>query len=71
MKGLCVDPCEADTLRAVYIVLPSFQPSPETTIALGGDDTSIDFTGDLQVDYCSVDKTLYQVYYATEDAEED
>ena len=45
MKGLCVDPCEADTLRAVYIVLPSFQPSPETTIALGGDDTSIDFTG--------------------------
>ena len=34
----------------VYIVLPSFQPSPETTIALGGDDTSIDFTGDLQVD---------------------
>lgn len=55
----------------VYIVLPSFQPSPETTIALGGDDTSIDFTGDLQVDYCSVDKTLYQVYYATEDTEED
>ena len=34
----------------VYIVLPSFQPSPETTIALGGDDTSINFTGDLQVD---------------------
>ena len=45
LKGLCVDPCEADVLRAVYIVLPSFQPSPETTLALGGDDTSIDFTG--------------------------
>lgn len=70
LKGLCVDPCEADTLRAVYIVLPSFQPSPETTIALGGDDTSIDFTGDLQTDYCSVDKTLYQIYYATEDSEQ-
>lgn len=54
----------------VYIVLPSFQPSPETTIALGGDSTTIDFTGSLQTDYCSVDKTLYQIYYATEDSEQ-
>ena len=70
LKGLCVDPCEADTLRAVYIVLPSFQPSPETTVSLGGDDTSIDFTGDLQVLYCASDKPLYEVYYATEDEED-
>ena len=32
---------------------------------------SVGISKDLQVDYCSVDKTLYQVYYATEDAEED
>lgn len=54
----------------VYIVLPSFQPSPETTIALGGDDTSIDFTGDLQVNYCSTTKDLYTVYFCPDDDED-
>lgn len=70
LKGLCVDPCEADVLRAVYIVLPSFQPSPETTIALNSDNPTLDFNGSLQVDYCSTDKALYHVYYATADAEQ-
>lgn len=70
LKGLCVDPCHADELKAVYIVLPSFQPSPETTVALGGDDTSINFTGDLQVNYCSADKALYYIYYAPDDDED-
>jgi hypothetical protein len=69
LKGLCVDPCEADTLRAVYIVLPSFQPSPETTIALNSDNPTLDFNGSLQVDYCSTDKTLYKIFYATADSE--
>lgn len=70
LKGLCVDPCEADVLRAVYIVLPSFQPSPETTIALNSDNPTLDFAGSLQVDYCSTDKALYHVYYATADTEQ-
>lgn len=70
LKGLCVDPCHADELKAVYIVLPSFQPSPETTVALGGDDTSINFTGDLQVNYCSADKALYYIYFAPNDDED-
>lgn len=70
LKGLCVDPCEADTLRAVYIVLPSFQPSPETTIALSSDNATLDFNGSLQTDYCSTDKSLYHVYYATADTEQ-
>lgn len=68
LKALCVDPCEADTLRACYIVLPSFQPSPETTINLTTDGT-LDFNGDLQVNYCSADKELYTIYYATADSE--
>lgn len=69
LKGLCVDPCQADTLRAVYIELPSFQPSPETTIALNSDNPTLDFSGSLQVNYCSADKELYHIYYATADAE--
>ena len=70
LKALCVDPCHADELKGCYIVLPSFQPSPETTIALGGDDTSIDFTGDLQVNYCSTTKDLYTVYFCPDDDED-
>ncbi len=70
LKGLCVDPCEADTLRAVYIVLPSFQPSPETTIALNSDNPTLDFAGSLQTNYCSTDKELYKIYYATADTEQ-
>ena len=70
LKALCVDPCHADELKGCYIVLPSFQPSPETTIALGGDDTSIDFTGDLQVNYCSATKDLYTVYFCPDDDED-
>ena len=59
LKVLAVDPCTVDTLRAGYLVLPSFQVSPEVTIGLTTD-TTIDFSGDLQVDYCSANKTLYK-----------
>lgn len=45
LKVLAVDPCSADTLKAAYVVLPSFQPSPETTISLQTDGT-LDYTGD-------------------------
>lgn len=68
LKALCVDPCDADTLRACYIVLPSFQVSPEISISLQTDG-KINYTGDLQVDYCSVDKNLYEFYYADGDEE--
>lgn len=69
LKALVVDPCEADVLRSAYIVLPSFQPSPETTIALSSDNATIDFAGSLQVNYCSAEKDLYSIYYATADSE--
>lgn len=69
LKALVVDPCEADTLRSAYIVLPSFQPSPETTIALSSDNATLDYSGSLQVNYCSTDKELYKIFYATADSE--
>ena len=68
LKALCVDPCSADTLRACYIVLPSFQVSPEISLELNTE-ANIEYKGDLQVDYCSADKTLYEIYIAADDEE--
>lgn len=69
LKVLAVDPCSADTLKAAYIVLPSFQVSPEVSISFTTDGT-LDYTGDLQVDYCSTNKSLYEFYWAEEDDED-
>lgn len=62
-----VDPCDG-TLKACYVVLPSFQASPETTISLNADETEMDFSGNLQLDYCSADKALYYIYFPSENA---
>lgn len=51
LKVLIVDPCEPDTVRAAYVVFPSFQPSAEVSISFSTDAT-IDFTGRLQTSYC-------------------
>ena len=48
LKALAIEPCTADTLRAGYLVLPSFQVRPEVSIGLTTDAT-LDYTGDLQV----------------------
>lgn len=69
LKAVGVAPCEPDTLKPLYIVLPSFQPSPETTINLTTDG-QLDFNGDLQVAYCDEDKVLYQIFAAEDDVEE-
>lgn len=69
LKALAVDPCSADTLRACYIVLPSFQVSPEVEITLSTEGT-LNYTGNLQVDYCAADKVLYEIYFAEDDVEE-
>ena len=66
LKALCVDPCSADTLRACYIELPSFQVSPETTVPVSADTATMDFKGDLEIEYCGDDKILYSVYDADE-----
>ena len=68
LKALAVDPCSADTVRSVYILLPSFQVSPETSLSLTTD-AQLQYTGSLQTDYCSADKTLYEIYFAEDDVE--
>lgn len=70
LKVLCVDPCSADTLRAAYIDIPSFQVSPETEISLSSDSQTIDFNGSLQVSYCDSDQLLYRVIVVEEDEED-
>ena len=69
LKALAIDPCDAGTVRACYIVLPSFQVSPETSIDLQTEST-LEYTGELQVDYCSADKTLYEIYMVESDRNE-
>ena len=71
LKVLCVDPCSADTLRAAYIDIPSFQVSPESEVSLSSDNQTIDFSGSLQVDYCDADKRLYSIYVVQDDEEEE
>lgn len=68
IKALAVDPCAADTLKACYIYIKSFQVSPEVSLALQTD-AKLEYKGDLQVDYCSTDKTLYEIYWADDDEE--
>lgn len=57
-----VDPC-SDTLLPCYIVLPSFQASPETTISLDSEEQTMDFTGNLQISYCESQPALYYIYF--------
>ncbi len=70
LKALTVDPCSVDTLRAAYIVIPSFQVSPELEISLATDG-QLPYNGVLQMDYCSAEKALYEIYYAEDDEEEE
>lgn len=69
LKVLIVDPCETDVVRAAYLVLPSFQPSPELDFSFSTDAT-IDFTGRLQTSYCGTEKVLYEIYVCSDDEED-
>lgn len=68
LKALAVDPCEPDTLRSCYIIIPSFQVSPELTITLTTEGT-LDYKGDMQISYCSADKELYTIVMCGDDEE--
>jgi hypothetical protein len=39
LKVLIVDPCDASQLRAAYIDVPSFQPSPELSLTFSSEGT--------------------------------
>ena len=69
LKCLGIEPCTPDVIRAIYIVIPSFQVSSETSITLGAEAT-LDYSGDMQVSYCSPDKALYYIYMADEEEDE-
>lgn len=62
-----VDPCD-DQLKALYVVLPSFQASPETTLNLQRGEQTMDFNGDIQTAYCASEQTLYIIYVPDEAA---
>lgn len=68
LKALAIDPCEPDTLRSCYIIIPSFQVSPELTITLSTEGT-LDYSGDMQISYCSADKELYTIVMCGDDVE--
>ena len=61
-----VDPC-SDKLKPCYVVLPSFQASPETSISLDSENQDMDFNGTVQMDYCGAEGILYYIYFPDED----
>lgn len=67
LKVLYFDPCAKDTVKAAYIEMPSFQVSPETSVSLSSDSPTQDFNGTLEIDYCSDDKELYNIYLVDEE----
>lgn len=69
LKCLAIDECSPDVVRACYVVFPSFQIDPETSVQLTTDAT-FDFKGDAQVAYCDGNKQLYYICMAEEDEEE-
>jgi hypothetical protein len=68
LKALAIDPCEPDTVRSCYIIIPSFQVSPEVSITINTEGT-LDYTGDMQISYCSPDKELYTIVMCGDDEE--
>ena len=67
LKVLYFDPCAKDTVKAAYVEMPSFQVSPETSVSLSSDSPTQDFNGTLEIDYCSDDKDLYNIYLVDEE----
>lgn len=66
MKATYYNPCKKNELKSDYIEFPSFQVSPEVSFPINADSATMDFKGDLEIDYCGTDKVLYKVYDADE-----
>lgn len=60
------DTCEKETLKGCYVVIPSFQVSPEISLPLNSE-TQMDYKGDLETDYCGAEKVLYKFYDIADD----
>lgn len=60
------DPCSND-LKPCYVVIPRFAADPSMTISLDAETQEVDFSGNLNVDYCAGTQALYYIYYPEED----
>lgn len=70
LKATYYNPCKKNELKADYIEFPSFQVSPEISFPINSDSATMDFSGDLEIEYCGAEKVLYNIYDADEvDAE--
>lgn len=65
-KATYYNPCQKNELKADYIEFPSFQVSPEVTMPVSADSATMDFSGDLEIEYCGSEKVLYKIYSADE-----
>lgn len=64
-----ISPCTPDIKQKMYVVFPSFQPSPDVSVSLATD-AQLAYNGDLQVAYCDENgKVLYEIYVAEDDTE--
>lgn len=59
------DPCQ-DSLRPCYVVIPRFAADPSMTISLDAETQEVDFSGNLNVDYCAGTASLYYIYFPDE-----
>lgn len=66
LSVLVVDTCDVDTYRQAYVVFPNFQVSPDCEISLDTEST-FNFSGIAQVNYCSADKELYSIILSEDD----
>ena len=62
-----MDPC-SDKFKAAYIVIPSLTPDPSVTISFDSENQEVDFSGSVNINYCSCDKDLFYIFFPDEDA---
>lgn len=65
-RAVIYDACDATEGKVGIIVIKSFKPSPETTLNFQSDST-LEYKGDIQTDYCSANKELYSIYFLDEE----
>lgn len=63
------DECNKGVSRLAYIIIPKFQVSPETSMQMKTDST-FEFKGDAQMDYCSKNKRLYYIVFPDGDVKQ-
>ena len=71
LKCKYYDPCSRNKVKPIYVHIPSFQVSPETSISLSSANPNMDYKGSLEIDYCSIDKILYETFIPGDEEEDD